>query len=94
MRTTTYTIGSGFNGINILSININICNNIVKKIKDIGLLEQFNLEQIYNSLINEKNDFNKIKHQLIKDNVEIKSLQGINGRIVEDEYIKLRDSIT
>ena len=72
-----------FAGLNINDYEIDIENTEKIKINDIT--EKFSQKYIYESIINKKETYNKIKSNIKEDGLKIKYLIGINSKITEKE---------
>ena len=75
------TISKSFNGIVVNYYEINV--------QDGDLIQHFSNEIIYESKIYKNGNFNIIREKIKKDNVQIKNLIGMNGRINVKEFIQM-----
>lgn len=75
-----------FNGINANYYEIRIKEHIMKKFIENNMLETFDKTILYESLIYNKNRYQKITEKLRKDSIEIIGLIGNNGKINEKEF--------
>ncbi|MCI9178232.1 MAG: hypothetical protein HFJ28_06805 [Clostridia bacterium] len=80
---------AGFNGIQIENVAIDTDHKIQLLFKKNNLLENCKLEELYQSLLNEKQGFLKVKEQMQKDQVTIVKLYGKKGKIEEKEYARI-----
>ncbi len=80
---------NSFDGIIINSIEINLSDEIREYFGKI--LDNFNPSQLYESLINQKQELECIRNRIKKDGIDISYLTGNNGKICEEELIKNLD---
>ncbi len=78
-----------FAGLEIKKIGIETSNEIKELFKDYNLLDTVSLTTLYESIINEKNGFEKVKEKMKEDQIRIIKLYGKRGEIHEKEYIGL-----
>lgn len=78
-----------FDGIVINSVEINF-NEEIRKYFD-NLMNIFNTSQLYESILNQKQELEQIRKRIKEDGVDILYLNGNNGKICEEELVKLLD---
>lgn len=78
-----------FDGIVINSVEIDF-NEEIKKYFD-NLMNIFNTSQLYESILNQKQELEQIRKRIKEDGVNILYLNGNNGEICEEELVKLLD---
>lgn len=80
---------AGFDGVQVQHIGIDISQEKKEFFQQYDLLQNNSLETLYESILNEKQGFNKVKEQIQKDQVKLVRLYGSNGVIGEKEYSNL-----
>ncbi len=80
---------AGFDGIQIKNIGIDISQERKEFFQRHYLLQTNSLTTLYESILNEKQGFNKVKEQIEKDQVKLVRLYGSNGVIGDKEYANL-----
>lgn len=83
-----------FTGININFYGIEFKKFINETFKYLDLDKCFSKEILYESLIYQKGNYNTIRTLLKNDEVKIKNLIGINGKINPKEYIIYQNILT
>jgi len=75
-----------FNGININYYNIKIKEEILKKFIENNMLDNFDKAILYESILYNKNRYQKIREKINRDEIEIIDLIGKNGVINKKEF--------
>ncbi|MGN1270124.1 MAG: hypothetical protein ACI4UU_04580 [Clostridia bacterium] len=75
----------GFDGIQIRQIGIDTSQEIKEFFEKYNLINNCSLSALYESLINEKQEFLAVKEKMQKDNVKVIKLYGKNGEISKKE---------
>lgn len=79
----------GFDGIQIRQIGIDTSEEIKEFFEKYNLINNCPLTTLYESLINEKQEFLAVKEKMQKDKVKVIKLYGKNGEISKKECIDL-----
>lgn len=81
---------SGFDGIQIRQIGIDSSLEIKELFKKYNLLDNCSLTTLYESIINDKQEFRAIKDKMKKDEIKIIKIYGKNGEISKKECEELK----
>ena len=82
-----------FTGININDYKIQVKNEKIEELKKSGLSEKFTIPILFESILYENYmEYSKIKN-ILKENVIIEYLIGMNGKIQENEF-KVKENIS
>ena len=77
---------AGFDGLQIRRADIDVCDEIKEFFSKYHLLENCCLTTLYESIINQKQQFYKIKEQMLNDKIKIVKLYGTKGEVAQKEY--------
>ena len=75
-----------FDGVQIKEAKIDTSAEIKSIFKKYNLLESYSLESLYDIVLSENQNLNKVKSEMEKDEVKILKLYGKNGEISDKEY--------
>lgn len=77
----------GFDGIQVRHIGVDMSKDLKDFFNKYHLLETCSLTSLCESLINTKQEFLQVKHQLEKEKVEVIKLYGTKGEIGKKQYL-------
>lgn len=77
---------NSFEGLHICKAEIDISQDIKTFFEQQNLLSQYPITVLYESILEDKKSFNKVREQIKKDNVKIEKLWGRRGILTDKEY--------